>query len=150
MPENISLTPEQLKDLVTSAVSTAIAETKKPTAKEQKQEAQEAALLAIQQGRRAQLGKTVRKREANEKARKRNCSHEHKNGDTHCVFNTQEVSTETGKFNFEYIFCQKCQVSVMPGPEPANYNGPNIYDTALFNKLAGKCLQSSGSEMFSD
>lgn len=64
-----------------------------------------------------------------EEEKKRNfqrlCSHMRRDGSTRAVY----------VVNGNFMICQACQAVVRPGVRPDNYNGRDIYDNDLFNKL---------------
>jgi hypothetical protein len=109
-----------------------VAELRKPTVMEQRQlDVEEKALLAKNEERKANA-EAFRIKKEEERWLKRTCSHEHRNGNTHCVFVTEPRITNGVN---GYILCQKNQCIIRPGTKPANDDSDAIYDTAQFNRL---------------
>jgi hypothetical protein len=109
-------------------MKTVIEELKKPTLLEQKQlDAEAKAILEKNQERKENAAGMLIKIE-NKRAVQRICSHKHRTGQSHCVY----IMEKTGP---GYILCQKEQCKIRPEPAPKNYNGDDIFDTALFNRL---------------
>lgn len=120
LAEQQKMFAEQTKELIT--------ELRKPTVMEQKQLDKEAAeILAKNEERKANAEGMKAKREA-DRWTKRHCSHLHPNGNTHCIY----IQEKTGP---GYILCQRNQCIIRPEPAPANYDGDDVYDTAMFNRL---------------
>lgn len=133
MSDNLSLTPEMLKDLIATAVTAAVSEAKKPappTAKE---------LAQIQQDQENRLanGQSELEKQKNKRAAQLICTHEHSRrdgGQTHCVHVREENPLSPG-----YVLCQKCQGRVRPDSADKLDHGA-IYDTVLFNTLFQSCF----------
>jgi hypothetical protein len=113
---------------------------KEPTALEQKKMDAEAKTVAQAQEDRKKLSQSVLEDIANKRFIQSVCSHEHKNGDSHCVY----IQESKGP---GYILCQKNQCKIRPGTAPTDgtADAGAIYDTALFNKLFQKL---PSNEMF--
>jgi hypothetical protein len=124
--EQVSFSKSDLAELI----ATAIAAAKAPNVVEQKKLDEEARRLEAEQDARKSLSQSVLADLTQKRQNQLICSHEHKNGDSHCVL------VQSGKDT--YILCQKNQCKIRPGSQPANYGGNDIYDTALFNKLMQK------------
>lgn len=131
MPD-VSLTAEQLKDVIQGAVAAAVAEARKPAPPTEKEAAE---MLQAQEYRKQQAASVIEQKE-NEKKFQRICSHQHtkrEGGGTHCVHVREEDPTSPG-----YILCQKCQARVRP-VDGKNKDRGAIYDTHLFNTLFQDC-----------
>lgn len=125
--QNISLTKDDLVEIITAAVAAA----KAPNAVEQRKlDAEQKQIEQDQENRKKTSGQVLQGIE-NNKWVKRTCSHEHKNGDTHCVYVQERVGPG-------YLLCQKNQCIIRPGTPSPNYKGSVIYDTELFNKIFQK------------
>lgn len=118
---DVTISKNDLKDIISSAVAAAVAEARKPApptdeekrAIEQKQtDRKEQADLILAD---------IEKKRADQKL----CTHKHRNGVGHGVY------IQDGN----YILCQKCNVKVRPEPAPRGYKGGDIYDTALFSRM---------------
>ncbi len=127
MEEAIRLTKADLQDIISVAVTAG----KAPNVLEQKKiDEEQKRTEAAQSTRKALSGQVLQDLE-NRRNIQRICSHEHANGDTHCVY----VQEQKGP---GYFICQKNQCIIRPGTIPAGYKGNDLYDTALFNKLFQK------------
>jgi hypothetical protein len=134
----LSLTPEDLKEMIAAAVSAAITESRKPAPPTE----QEVAQLKMKQEHRAKTAASVIAEIQNKKNMQTMCVHEHsrrEGGGTHCVWVREENPASPG-----FILCQKCQGRIRAGEFEAE--GPAylrdrgaIYDTATFNKLFQEC-----------
>jgi hypothetical protein len=122
----VSLSKSDLAELI----ATAIAAAKAPNVVEQKKLDEDNRRLEGEQEARKLTSQGVLADIKGKRDIQRICSHEHKNGDSHCVL------VQSGKDT--YILCQKNQCKIRPGTQPASYGGNDIYDTALFNKLMQK------------
>ena len=132
--QNINLTPADLQAMIAAAVTAAIVESRKPAPPTE----QELAQQQMKQDMRLRNADQTILMEKNKKANQMICSHEHGNGDTHCVWVREENPASPG-----FILCQKQQCRIRPGV--FTKDGPAfdrdrgaIYDTALFNKLFQK------------
>lgn len=123
--KGMSLTPKQLQDLITAAVTAAVAESKKPAPLTEREEAD----IQQAQDMRLQQRDLVLQEQANKAAMQRSCTH------------MRRDNTCTGVYvdNGNYIICQQCQGLIRPGAAPAGYTGSDIYDTNLFNRLFQLC-----------
>lgn len=139
MSQQLSLTAEQLQQLVATAVESAVRAAKEPSAIEQKKLDAEAEVIRVQQEYRLRTAASVKEDQEQKKAMQRICTHEHRNGDTHMVY----IQEQKGP---GYLLCQKNQCKVRPGIAPEGYEGGDIYDTELFNKCFQKI--STGAEIF--
>ncbi len=137
MAEEKSVSLSELKEILasqqkmfTEQTASLIAEMKKPTVLEQQTlDKQAAEILAKNQERKDNAAGMKAKRDA-DRMTKRTCNHTHPNGSTHCVY-----VQPTRHDRFGYILCQKNQCIIRPEPAPVNYDGDDIYDTAMFNRL---------------
>src|ERR1017187_40890 len=94
---SMEITKADLAEIISAAVKAA----KAPNVIEQATlDTQMAARQAAQESRKA-LSQSVQEDKANKRLMQRLCSHEHRTGDTHCVF-IQEKSPSPG-----YLLCQK-------------------------------------------
>lgn len=120
--KGMSLTPKQLQDLITAAVTAAVAESKKPAPLTEQQ------IAEIQQANemRLQQRDLILQGEANKAALKRACSHRRsaKEGG-----GTTTVYVQNGN----YLICQQCQGIIRPEVEEKLQDPSSIYDTRLFN-----------------
>jgi hypothetical protein len=137
MQESLNLTPKDLQAMIAAAVTAAIQESRKPAPPTD----QEVAQLKMKQEHRLRTANEVIRTEENKRANQRICSHEHNNGDTHCVWVREENPASPG-----FILCQRQQCRIRPGDLTKDYEQPAflrdrgaIYDTNLFNKLFQKC-----------
>lgn len=130
--ETVAIKASDLKDIVATAVATAIAETRKPSEKELKE-------IAARQEERRQGAAEIKEEIANRKAFQAICSHGQNRGrdqsKSAMVFVNQDFPKMPG--GGKYFICQQCQAKVVPGPAPKEPNPEYpefIYDTALWNK----------------
>jgi hypothetical protein len=121
MAEGMNLTAEQLQTLITSAVTAAVSESRKPAPLT---DAQEAEILQANDMR-LQQRDLVLQGEANKRALQAACSHMRRDNTCSCVY------VASGN----YIIDQQCQAIIRPGTAPEGYAGNDIYDTQLFNRL---------------
>jgi hypothetical protein len=132
---SMTLTKEDLAAIVTAAIAAA----KAPNVVEQAELDARKREIAEAQSLRLQTSEEQKKEVANKKWIHHNCTHEHKNGDTHCVW----VQEKSGP---GYLICQKNQCIIRPGAVPSDYKGTQVFDTALFNRIFQKL---PGGEIFS-
>ena len=136
----LSLTPEALQEMIAVAVATAIQESRKPLPPSE----QEVAQLRMKQEHRERQAEDVIRTAENKRANQLICSHEHNNGDTHCVWVREENPASPG-----FILCQRQQCRIRPNvfDDDADYaflrDRGAIYDTAMFNKLFQKCAMQA-------
>jgi hypothetical protein len=133
--QQINLTIKDLKEMIAAAVSASITESRKPDPLTDEQ----LASLRMKQEHRERTSADVAQTAKNLKANQMICSHEHNNGDTHCVWVREENPASPG-----FILCQKQQCRIRPGvfeKEGTAFQRDRgaIYDTAMFNKLFQKC-----------
>lgn len=133
----LNITANDLKAMIAAAVSAAVIESRKPDPPTE----QEVAQLRMAQEHRLQTAEQVINTEKNKRANQLICSHEHNNGDTHCVWVREENASSPG-----FILCQRQQCRIRPGDFTKDFEQPAflrdrgaIYDTAMFNKLFQKC-----------
>jgi hypothetical protein len=137
----LALTPTMLKELVTSAVTAAIAEVRKPTLPSDEQ----LAITGQKQKMRQQTSDQIVEIIHNKRQAQMSCTHEHSKrtgGGTHCVHIREENPASPG-----YILCQLCLGRFRPGTfagddrtQPAFLRDRGaIYDTEKFNKLFQEC-----------
>lgn len=132
--QSLTITREDLTAMITAAINAA----KAPNVVEQaKLDAQQKQIQSDQEAR-LRISKDVLSEIEGRKWIKKTCSHEHKNGDTHCV-HVQE------KHGAGYLLCQKNQCIIRPGTPSPNYKGSVIYSTELFNQVFQKL---PGGEVF--
>lgn len=119
--KGINLNAKQLQDLITAAVTAAVAETKKPAPLTEQQ------IAEIQQANdmRLQQRDIVLQEQANKKAAQHACTHMRRDN-TCCAVYVQ---------NGNYLICQACQALVRPDVEEKFRDTASIYDTQLFNRL---------------
>jgi hypothetical protein len=129
--QGIQMSAETLQQLITSAVTAAVAAAKAPTEIEQRKLDAEKKEIDEQQKHRLQTADQQRAAVKQRRWVHENCTHEHKNGDTHCVY----VAEKQGA---GFLICQAQQCIIRPGDAPAGYQGTDVYNTALFNKIFQK------------
>lgn len=134
---NVTLTKEDLRDLVTAAIRSA-REPDPPTK-------QQLAEIQMAQQLREETAKGVLEKKKNERwFQEHGCSHEHSKqagGGTHCV----HVRDNDHLDSAGYIMCQLCQGRVRPeDPKWKKLDPDAIFNTALFNKLFQDCAQIQG------
>jgi hypothetical protein len=127
------LTAEQLETILARV----IAAVKAPTAAEQVKLEQDAARVAIDQANRLKVSGEVKQTRENKRLTQQMCSHEHSNGQTHCVW----VQEPKGP---GYLLCQLNQCIIRPGVASPNYKGSVIYSNELYNKIFQKLQTSMG------
>ena len=130
----LNLTKQDLADIIASAIAAA----KAPNVVEQAKLDAQKKQIEVDQQNRLKISKDVLTEIEGKRWVKRTCSHEHKNGDTHCV-HVQE------KHGAGYLLCQKNQCIIRPGTTSPNYKGSVIYSTELFNQVFQKL---PGGEVF--
>lgn len=133
--QSLNLTPADLQAMIAAAVTAAVQESRKPAPPTEQQLAQ----LEMEQQHRKDTSDQVKQLEVNKRANQMICSHEHTNGDTHCVWVREENPASPG-----FILCQKWQCRIRPGAfnkQGTSYERDRgaIYDTAMFNRLFQKC-----------
>ena len=124
---------------IAAAVTAAVAESRKPVPPTE----QELAAQKMKQQHRENTAADVIRAAENKIANQRICSHEHNNGDTHCVWVREENPSSPG-----FILCQYQQCRIRPGtynPEGTGFERDRgaIYDTAMFNRLFQKCAMQA-------
>lgn len=136
MSEEKSISAADLKAILVEvgrqnkeALKEIIDEIKKPTALEQKKLDEEAKAVADRNQERKENAAGILAQIDQKRQLQRICSHKHRDGHSHCVF----VSGQ-GRHP-DYILCQVCQGKIRFGVAPENYNGDDIYDTNLYNRL---------------
>jgi hypothetical protein len=138
MSQALALTADDLRDIIASAVTAAVAESKKPAPPTE----QELAQIAQDQQMRKDTAQDVLRAQANKLANQKVCSHEHpkrEGSQSHCVWVKEENPASPG-----YILCQLCQGKVRPEvPAEQRMDTQAIYDTQMFNKLFQDCLDTS-------
>ncbi len=144
---NLTITPEQLSNLintaVSSAVKTTVEELRKPTPPDEKELE---AIRVAQEERRATAQSVIEKKKNERYVQEFVCTHEHlasAGGGSHCVLvHDNGVLGSPG-----YVLCQKCQGRVRPDePLMRKLDPEAIFNTQLFNRLIQGCMQS-GQEM---
>lgn len=137
-----TLTKDDLKAVLKANSDTlieVIRELKKPNEIEQARIDAEQRDIEAKQRERLDNAESVKAEIVNRRQMKRICSHEHPNGDTHCVW----VQEKTGA---GYLLCQKNQCKIRPGAAPAGFQGDDIFDSAMFNRIFQK-LNTSGADI---
>jgi hypothetical protein len=129
--ESVNLTPDQLQSLITTAVTAAVAAAKTPSIIEQQQIDERKKEIEERQKDRLNTAKEHIEAIKSRRWVHENCSHEHKNGDTHCVW----IQEKSGP---GYLICQKNQCIIRPGQMPADYKGTAVFNTELFNSIFQK------------
>ena len=137
----ITLTREDLANIIGVAVSAAVQEANKP----KPPTAQEIAEIRQAQEHRRDTAENYLQQKANQRNFQENiCSHEHTKaagGGTHCVF----VRDNDHPGDPGYILCQNCQGRIRPDTEKWRQLDPNaIFDTGAFNKFFQDCAQGQG------
>lgn len=134
----MEITSEQLKDLVSAAVTAAVAEAKKPAPPTE----QEISKHQMEQQQRLEMSQSVKDKKANERQMQLACTHEHPKrdgGHTHCVYIREDDPRSAG-----YVLCQECQGRFRPESADARKLDPNaIFDTSIFNRLFQECVSGS-------
>ena len=133
--KNVGLSSKDLKEIISSAVSTAIAEAKKPTVLEQQELDRQKARAEQELQTRRDSAEQIRQNMVNDAFRKNTCLHEGgKPKHSHGVF----VSDDLGG----YVLCQVCRAVIRPESQLANFpkdfqqtRKDVIFNTQLFNKL---------------
>jgi hypothetical protein len=111
---------EQLKEIIEAI--------RKPTVIEQEQLDKLAEKIRSDNENRKSLAGAVKGQIEGKQRLQHWCSHEHPNGNTHCVY----IQEPRGN---GYLLCQKNQCIIRPGIKPENYKGNDLFDTVLFNKI---------------
>lgn len=133
----VSITKQDLADIVSAAVTAAIAAAKKPSELEQAKLDAEQKRIESDQANRLKVSADVRLEMSNKKRKHQMCSHEHADGHTHCVWIQERVGPG-------YLLCQKNQCIIRPGVASENYKGTVIYSNELYNKIFQKLQSGSG------
>jgi hypothetical protein len=128
------ISKDQLKEILAEVIKAV----KEPTVLEQRKIVKQEEEIRQAQEDRKKLAESLIQDKENKRTNQRICSHEHKNGDSHCVYIIEKNSPG-------YILCQRNQCKIRPGVAPENYKGDDIYSTELFNKLFQKL---PSNEMF--
>ena len=145
--QNVNISVEDLNQLiataVNSAVTTAVAEMRKPTPPDEKE--LEATRVA-QEERRATAQSVIEKKQNERYIQEKVCTHFHakrEGGGTHCVYvRDNDVTQSPG-----YIYCQRCMGRIRPDePIMRKLDPQAIFSTELFNKLLQDCIPN-GAEM---
>lgn len=132
---------EDVQKMIQSAVSAAIAESRKP----QPPTAQELAEIEQAQQHRKDTADNYKQQRANKRwFQEKSCTHEHKKsagGGTHCV----HVHDNDHPGDPGFIYCQNCEGRFRPDtPKWRKLDPEAIFDTAKFNFLFQQCAQSQG------
>lgn len=141
MSQALTLTKDDLKDIVAAAVSAAVVEANKP----KPQTEQQLAEIAQAQQHRKDTADDLNRKKVNARwFQEFGCSHEHSKqagGGTHCV----HVRDNDHQGDPGFILCQACQGRFRPDTEKWRKLDPDaIFDTAKFNKLFQDCAQIQG------
>jgi|SRR6185312_1439740 len=127
-PSAVTLTPEQLQDIISSAVSTAVREGRKP-ADPTPDEVAAAAQAKQMRKDRAELEKNKKE---NQKLNQSLCDHSREDGTSACV------AVYNNRGNVDFLICQTNQCIIRPGQRPTGELGKDtemhIYDTQIFNR----------------
>lgn len=141
--QGMTLTKDDLKEIVATAVSVALAEAKKPAPLSPQQESE----LAQAQAHRRETAEGVKVQKQNARNFQEHiCKHEHPKsagGGTHCVFvRDNDVPQSPG-----FIICQECFGRFRPDePLMRKLDPEAIFDTGTFNQLLQDCMQT-GAEI---
>lgn len=132
---------QDVKEMISAAVSAAIAESNKPKPKS----AQELADIAQAQQHRKDTAENYKQQRANKRwFQEQGCAHEHKKsagGGTHCV----HVRDNDHMDSPGYIYCQSCEGRFRPDtPKWRKLDPEAIFDTGKFNVLFQQCAGSQG------
>jgi hypothetical protein len=138
---SISLTPEALRDLVSSAVAAAVTAANAPKPPTE----QEMAAIKMQQDQRRENAEQIKRGKENKRRFSEFiCTHEHAQqagGGTHCV----HVRDNDHPDSPGYIYCQNCEGRFRGESEKWRKLDPDaIFDTAKFNLLFQKCAGAQG------
>lgn len=146
MSKELTLTPQDLSNLinaaVASAVTTALSEARKPTPPTE----QELAAIEQAQQERLAMAESVKRQNENKRyIQEKVCTHAHalrEGGGTHATFvRDNDVPLSPG-----YIYCQKCEARIRPDEPIMRKLDPNaIFDTfclTKFYKIARTPLRS--------
>jgi hypothetical protein len=138
---SISLTPEALRDLVSSAVAAAVTAANAPKPPTE----QELAAIKMQQDQRRENAEQIKRGKENKRRfSELICTHEHAQqagGGTHCV----HVRDNDHPDSPGYIYCQNCEGRFRGESEKWRKLDPDaIFDTAKFNLLFQKCAGAQG------
>jgi hypothetical protein len=133
--KSVSLSAKDLKEIISSAVETAVKAAKAPNEIEQAQIDREKQKIAEANQSRLESAAQIRISNANDNFQKRACAHEGgRPKHPHTVF----VSDDLGG----YVLCQKCRAVIRPETQlphfPAGFREKRpdvIFDTALFNHV---------------
>lgn len=117
----IVITPSTFKDMMLEVLK----EARKPVVTEK--ELREQAQL---QDERVQNSANVKQERLNRIHLRKTCSHMRRDGTCRAVY-IKGSGPDSGNF----MICQYCQAKVHPSAAPKNYDGEDIFDGALFNKL---------------
>ncbi len=128
--ESLNLTKSDLAELISTAVTAAVAAAKQPNVIEQAKLDREMKGIIEANAERMENSKGQLELIAAKKWTHETCTHKHKDGNSHCVY----VMEKNGP---GYILCQKNQCKIRPGEQPEKGKGdPDaIYDTRLFNQV---------------
>jgi hypothetical protein len=131
--KNVSLTAEDLKNIIAGAVSEAVKAAKAPNAIEQAALDRAQKQVEQDQQTRAEQAEQVKQKMANDAFNKKVCSHERGDSTGRGVF----VQDELGG----YILCQKCRAVIRPENQLVHFpkdfmktRQDIIFDTVLFNR----------------
>jgi hypothetical protein len=133
--KNVSLTAEDLKNIIAGAVSEAVKAAKAPNAIEQAKLDQQQKQIEQDQQTRLETSEQIKQDMANKAFRKQTCQHEGgKPKHPHTVF----VSDDLGG----YVLCQVCNAVIRPESQLVHFpkdiqqkRQDIIFNTALFNKV---------------
>ena len=111
----VSLTKQDLADVVAAAVSAAIAAAKAPNVIEQAKLDREKQQIEQDQANRLKTSQGVLDDIKAKRFTQATCSHEHPDGHTHCVYVMERIGPG-------YLLCQKNQCIIRPGQASPNYD----------------------------
>lgn len=133
----MDISKADLKDLITTAVTAAVQAVSEENNKPKPLTPEEKAKVTAQQQDRLEMSGIILDKMEKAKEIKRLCTHRRKDGTGRGVYVVEGP----------YVLCQGCQVKVWPlYKKPTGYEGQDIYDDALFNRM----LQESSSVEMSD
>jgi hypothetical protein len=136
----IEMSPEALRDMISSAVATAVSSVVTELRKPMPPSAEELASQQRKQDHRLKMAKESEAATKNKRSSQMACPHQHRNGDTYAVYVTENGPSCANSPG--YILCQYCQGRFRPGEFTADKSADvwmrdagAIYDTNLFLKL---------------
>jgi hypothetical protein len=113
---NVTITADQLKDILGAAISTAIAEARKPVVTEKEQRE-----IEEQQRARAAQAAEIEKQRQQRIAFQKVCKHRRRDNSPRVVdVRVNMVTGDFGPVNYHFLLCQRCQLEIFADkPEQA-------------------------------